>query len=186
MKYLFVLLFLAIASAASAQAPNAWAATNGQISFFSETPVENIHATNSEVGSVLEPATGKIVFRAVMKKFMFENATMQEHFNDNYMESARFPNAEFDGVIVNHQNIDFTKRAIVSVTVKGKLTIHGVTREVEMPAKLDISADRIRAYTSFNVRLEDYNIRVPDMVVTKIAEVIRVDINVVYKRPGAR
>ena len=104
---------------------------NGHIKFYSETPIETIEAHNYAVNSALNPNSGDFVFKVLIKSFEFEKALMQEHFNENYMESDKYPNAMFKGMVINAGDIDFTKEGTYEAMVKGDLTIHGVTKPVE-------------------------------------------------------
>ena len=83
---------------------------NGHIQFYSETPMETIEAHNRQVNSALDLSTGDFVFKVLMKSFEFEKALMQEHFNENYVESDKFPRAEFEGRILNFSSIDFSSQ----------------------------------------------------------------------------
>jgi len=103
----------------------------GHIKFYSETPIETIEAHNHVVNSALKPSTGDFVFKVLVKSFEFEKALMQEHFNENYMESDEFPNAIFKGKVVNASDIDFANDGSYDAAIEGDLTIHGVTKAVE-------------------------------------------------------
>ena len=103
----------------------------GMISFFSSTPVENITAVNRSVVCLLNLIAGDIQFSVLMKGFEFKKALMQEHFNAEYLETDKFPKAEFKGQITNNSSINYKTNGSYPCTVKGKLTIHGVTKDVE-------------------------------------------------------
>ena len=96
----------------------------GKISFFSKAIIENIEAHNRSVTCVLDTKTGNVQFSVPIKGFEFEKALMQEHFNENYLESDKYPRGEFKGQIVNNSEIDYTKDGVFQGKVKGKLTIH--------------------------------------------------------------
>lgn len=148
----------------------------GKVSFYSETSVEKIEAHNNRVTAVLEKESGRIEFSMLITAFEFEKALMQEHFNENYMESAKFPKSIFKGTITNIKDVDFTKDGEYAVKVEGDLTIHGVTKKVAETGKIIIKSGKVSASSSFNVALKDYNITVPSVVGAKIAEVIKVSV----------
>lgn len=158
----------------------------GTIKFESEAPMEKIEAVNRRVVSAIDVKSGAIEFSVLIRSFEFEKALMQEHFNEEYMESAKFPKATFKGTITNIDDINFKKDGQYKAKVKGKMTIHGVTKEVNSSAVFTVKSGKISATSSFNVALEDYNIKVPSMMSEKIAEVVDVSVKIsnyeVYKK----
>ena len=144
----------------------------GETSFFSETPIENINALNKTVGAIINTATNEIVVSMKMSAFEFPNKLMQEHFNENYMESEKFPMGTFKGRII--EPIDYTKNGIYDVTAKGQLNIHGVTLPRDLKGKLIIENQKISLISNFDVKLSDHKIDIPKIVFAKIAEVISV------------
>lgn len=149
----------------------------GKISFFSSTPVENIEAFNNDVSSVVDARTGDLAFIVPIKSFKFEKALMQEHFNENYMESDKFPKADFKGKIMNIDAVNFSKDGVYNVKVAGRLTIHGVSKDVTMPGTVTVKGGSITTNTKFNVHPADYGIKIPSMVAAKIADQIEVTVN---------
>ena len=131
----------------------------GKISFFSKAIIENIEAHNRSVTCVLDTKSGNVQFSVPIKGFEFEKALMQEHFNENYLESDKYPRGEFKGQIVNNGEIDYTKDGVFQGKVKGKLTIHGQTNDVETDGKITKEGNKILIFSEFNVRLPDYKIR---------------------------
>ena len=111
-----------------------------------------------------------------MKGFAFERALMEEHFNENYVESAKYPKAEFKGELKNIDKVDFTKDGTHTVKVKGKLTMHGVSNEIETDAKIIIQGGKIKATADFNVLLSDYRISIPGLVADKIAKTAKIGV----------
>lgn len=144
----------------------------GETTFFSETPVENISAINKTVGVILNTANNDLVASMKMTAFDFPNKLMQEHFNENYMESEKFPVGTFKGKIV--EKIDFTKNGSYDVTARGQLTIHGVAQNRDLKGKLTIENQKITLVCALDVKLVDHKIEVPKLVFSKIAEVIAV------------
>jgi len=154
---------------------------SGQISFFSKTALENIDAVNNEVTSLLNPETGEIVFAVLIKSFHFERALMEEHFNENYMESDKIPKSTFQGKITNLSNIDFKKEGTYPASVEGDLTIHGVKQHISTSGNLKIEKGKIHTICSFIVKLSDYKIEIPSIVSDKIAETLEIKVNCNYE-----
>ena len=113
--------------------------------------MEDIEAKNKTVAAVVDSKTGAIQFSAQMKGFEFEKKLMQEHFNENYVESNKFPKSEFKGTITNNSEINYTKDGSYTAKVKGKLTIHGVTRDVETTGTFKVSGGKIDAIKDLRV-----------------------------------
>jgi hypothetical protein len=151
----------------------------GVISFFSTTPVEDISASNKKVTSILNGKTNDIVFQMQIIQFKFPNSLMEEHFNENYMETSKYPKASFQGKI--NETIDFTKDGVYNVTATGNITIHGVTQHRTIAGKLTISEGKIKLDSVFEVALVDYKIEVPTVVFNKIAEKIKVTLAINYE-----
>jgi hypothetical protein len=164
-----------------AGAQNRYFTKTGHIDFFSHTPIEDIKADNDQVTSFLDITTGEMVFSALIRSFQFAKPLMQEHFNENYLESEKFPKSSFDGKITDLQSIDFTKPGKYPVKVSGKLTIHGVTREIVASGDLTVDRDKITGESVFSVNPEDYAIRIPSVVRQNIAESIRITVRMNYQ-----
>ena len=152
---------------------------NGSISFDATSPgsPENITADNRTVRCIIDVASDSINFKAAMKAFTFERALMQEHFNENYVESNKYPDAIFKGVISNMSSIAFTKDGSYPATVKGKLTMHGETRDVEAAGKINVSKGKITATANFSVLLSDYKVNVPGVVADKVSKTAKITVN---------
>jgi len=155
---------------------------NGHIRFFSAAPLENIEASNYQINAALDSETGEIVFKVLIKAFEFDKALMQEHFNENYMESDKYPNSLFKGKVSNLETIGFGKEGEYTAILKGDLTIHGETHEVEVSGVFEISGDNIKAKAVFTVLLEDYNIKIPKAVTENIAKEIEITVNAELKK----
>ncbi|MDB4286345.1 YceI family protein, partial [bacterium] len=137
MKKTFVVFLLAVVAFSTVDAQK-YITRNGTVSFFSTTPIEDIKGTNNQVTSLLDTQGGGIVFMALMKGFQFDKALMQEHFNEKYVESEKYPKAQFKGSIENFEEIDFTKDGTYDITVSGPLTLHGETNVVTTEGSLVI------------------------------------------------
>lgn len=153
--------------------------SSGKISFFSETPVENIKAETKTYAAALNPDTKKFAFSVMMTSFEFKKKQMQEHFNENYMESEKYPKSTFVGEIV--ENVNLLKDGKHTVNAKGKLTIHGVEKERTLPVSIEIKGGKLNLSSKFQVKLVDHNIEVPSIVVKNIAEIIDVHVEGVLK-----
>jgi len=149
-----------------------------KISFNATSPKspEKIEAVNNEAASILRP-NGDFVFQVLVKNFKFERPLMQTHFNENYMESDKYPKSEFKGKIVNISDVNFAKDGTYNVTVAGTLTIHGVAKEVSVPGTITVKGKEADAKAKFSVVLEDYGIKIPGVVADKLAReaVISID-----------
>ena len=139
--------------------------------------MEDIEAKNKTVAAVLDIKTGALQFSVLMKSFEFEKALMQEHFNENYVESDKFPKADFKGSVTNNSSVNYSKDGTYNTIVKGKLTIHGVTREVEAPGTIKIEGGKIDASSVFNVLLSDFNVSIPSVVKDKISNSIKINVD---------
>jgi hypothetical protein len=153
---------------------------NGFLSFYGHTPMEDIKADNNQVASVLDISNGELVFQVLIKSFHFERALMEEHFNENYMESDKIPKAEFKGKITNLSQVDFKKNGTYDVTVEGDLKIHDVTNKVSVKGSIEVTSSGINAKSKFNVVPEDYKINIPGVVREKIAKSLEVTTDMKY------
>jgi polyisoprenoid-binding protein YceI len=149
----------------------------GHVSFYSDTPLEKIEAQNKSSNCVLDLATGKLEFAVLIKGFQFEKALMQEHFNENYLESNKFPKATFKGQIDNYNKIDVTKNGKSTVKVSGDLTLHGVTKKLNTDAVVEVKSGKIDADATFNILVADYNISIPSLVKDQIAKSVKVKVD---------
>mgnify|MGYP000179793268 CR=1 FL=1 len=175
------ILFTAIFALAITTNAQQFITKNGKISFYSDGPLEKIEAHNSQVNSALNIETGAIVFKVLMKSFVFEKALMQEHFNENYVESDKFPNSTLKGKVTNIKDIDFTKDGVYEVEIEGELTIHGITKKVNEKGTFTVSKEGIHGESTFMLKLADYDIRIPGAVTGKIAEEIEITVDVMLK-----
>ena len=176
-----ILLTLLLISASVCSIAQTYITRNGKVMFFSKAPVENIEAVNNEVTSILDTKKGEFAFIVLIKSFKFRKALMEEHFNENYMESNTYPKANFKGTITNLPGVDFNKDGTFAVNVKGDLTLHGVTKNIEVPGTITIVGGKIAATSTFKIRIKDYKISIPSTVINNIAEVVDVNIDCKYE-----
>ena len=153
---------------------------SGQVSFHSRALLEDIDAFNNQGTFVMDVASGKIQMAVLIKSFQFEKALMQEHFNQNYMESDDFPKASFSGAVVSDALTDLKKEGnYKGVKIVGDLTIRNITKPIETRADFTIKNGQVSATASFDVKVADYDISIPSIVKDKIAKQVevRVDVN---------
>lgn len=139
---------------------------NATISFHSHTFLENIDAVNDNVMAVIDAGKKNIAFSLLMKQFEFPRKLMQQHFNENYVESDKYPKATFSGSYT--ENADLGIEGSYPLKVAGKLTIHGVTKDVQIPATLTVKGGLVTGITTFKLNPKDYNIEIPFIVRDKI------------------
>lgn len=145
------------------------------ISFYSKSPLEDIDATSKKVTVVIKTTTNDIQFAVPMISFKFPQALMEEHFNENYVESTKYPTSIFKGKI--QETIDFTKDGENKVTVKGTLDLHGVTKEVEATGTITVKGQELIIASAFKIKIADYKIKVPSLYVQNIAEQVDIKVN---------
>jgi polyisoprenoid-binding protein YceI len=153
-------------------------AQNGEVSFFSKTPLEDIDALNKQVGSIINTDNNEVAVQMRVTNFVFPNKLMQEHFNENYLESDKFPSATFKGKI--REVVDLKVPGTYAVTAVGTATIHGITNPIEIKGTIVSKGDQVSLTCQFDIKLVDYKIDIPKIVFAKIAEVIRVSSKINY------
>ena len=181
MKKIILSIMVLLVAVTVSKAQDKYFTKTGKITFFSSTPMEDIEAHNKTTTSVIDTKTGKMEFATLMKAFDFEKALMQEHFNENYVESDKYPKATFAGAITNLSEVNFKKDGTYNVKVKGTLTLHGVSKEIEAPGKITVSGNQFSATSSFNVAPEDFKIEIPKLVRDNIARQIKIDVKMDYQ-----
>ena len=149
----------------------------GKVSFYSGTPMENIEGVNNQTASVLDSKSGDVIFQVPVKSFKFDRALLEEHFNENYMESDKYPKSDFKGKIADIGNVNFSKDGSYKVNATGKLTMHGVTKDVSVPGTITVKGKAVVLNASFKVVPGDYGIKIPSLVKEKIAREIEVTVN---------
>lgn len=181
MKRIFiVLMILCVALGAHAQKYNS---TSGSISFYSHATLEDLAADNKKVVSIMNVSTGDVAFSVPVKDFKFEKSLMEEHFNEKYMESDKYPKSTFQGKITG-----YTAGTAGAQPVKatGKLTIHGVTRDVEIPGTLELAGGKLALRAKFKVKLADYKVEIPKLLWQNIAEEVEVTVALDYQEAAAK
>lgn len=151
---------------------------SGAINFYSKAPMEDITADNNQVLSIVDAGKGKMAISILMKSFLFEKALMQEHFNENYVESDKYPKATFKGDILGFDSVN---ESTSTKKVKGQLTIHGVTNEVTIDANFTKTEEGILVNGDFVIALDDYNVKIPAVVAKNIAKKIKITFDFNHK-----
>ena len=171
MKIIYLLSILFFVSKTSF-AQEKYLTKTGEITFFSSAPLEDITAQNKEVLSIIDTNDGSTAIAIAMESFVFPNSLMQEHFNENYVESEKYPKATFKGKIADYTSL---KKIENYNTITGELTIHGVTQNVVIPVKVSKQKKSIVLEGKFSVKLADYNIDIPTILFKNIAEEININ-----------
>jgi polyisoprenoid-binding protein YceI len=180
-KSLLLIVLLAANSAIFAQ--NIFFTKTAKVSLDATpaNPVEEIEAINNEASSFVNKETGDVVFAVLIKSFRFQKALMEEHFNENYMESTKFPKSDFKGKIVDLTKVNFSKDGEYQAEVEGTLTMHGISKTVKSPVTFIVKAGKFSARSKFKVNLSDYGIERPAVVKDKINETATVSIEASYE-----
>ncbi len=180
MKKIIALLFVS-ALVLNISAQEKYLTKTGYIKFFSHTVIEDITAEVENVGSILNAENGEVFISLAMTDFDFEKKLMEEHFNENYVESEAFPKSSFKGTIVNNNEVDYGTKGSYTVNIKGDMTIHGVTNTVSTEGTIEVTKGGIVAKASFLLNPEDYEIKIPKVVRNKIANNLRITVEMNYK-----
>jgi YceI-like domain len=149
---------------------------NGFIGFYSQTPLEDIKAENNQVYAIIDAGKKNLAFTLLLKGFIFRKELMQEHFNENYVESDKYPKASFSGAYSG--DVLLNKDGVYKIVVKGNLTLHNVSKNLEIPATLEVNQGKILGRSSFTLKPEDFNIIIPSLVRDKIAKEITVQVQI--------
>lgn len=167
-----ILLYQTIAFSQSLYITN-----NGGTSFTSDAPLEVIKASSKNIIGALKASDKSFAFSVLVKSFEGFNSSLQRtHFNENYLESDKYPKITFEGKII--EDISLEKDGTYNIRGKGKFTVHGVSQERIIPCKLIISNGVISITSNFSVFLADHNIKIPSVVNQKIAEEITVSVKI--------
>jgi NurA-like 5'-3' nuclease len=177
----FLSLLLTLTFLVNANAQKMYSTKSGQIKFNASTPLETIKAVNNQADSRWLESNGQIVFSVLIKGFKFENQLMEDHFNENYMESGKFPKAEFKGFINDIQHIDLINAGGNEITADGTLTIHGISQKVVVSGSLTIlSSGKIMLKSEIKIKLKDYQIS-GNLIGSKIAPDATISVYCIYE-----
>ncbi|WP_026710892.1 YceI family protein [Flavobacterium filum] len=179
MKKNLTLLLLVITVSAFAQ--DKMITKTGKITFEASVPsFEEVKATNESVSCVLNTKTGEIAALALQKFFRFRIALMEEHYNENYVESDKFPKATFKGIIEKFSATNLDKNG-KDYTIKGTLELHGKTKEIQITAKISKTDKGIEIKSDFAVNADDFAIEIPSIVSKKVSKKVNIKLDFTVK-----
>lgn len=178
-KVVFLVLLLGCCSLTSAQS---FKSTRSETSFFSSAPLEDITAMNTKGTSLFNGETGAIAFVVPIKGFQFRKSLMQQHFNENFMESDKYPQATFQGKVLGY---DLGVKGVQEAWAEGKLSIHGVTRNIKVKGNISREQGRLKLESKFPIKVADYEVEIPRVVFYNIAEEVEVTVMFLYQELGA-
>ncbi len=179
MKKIVMLVGLLLPTVFFAQAQSKYFTRTGAINFNAEgamDDIEEVKAATKTATCVVDQASGQMEWAVLLKGFQFKSALMQEHFNENYVESDKFPKATFKGQIDNHANVKWTTDGTYPVVVNGKMTLHGVTKDLVAKGTVNVKGGKPALASDFLVKLSDYDIKIPSVVGTKIANEVKITV----------
>lgn len=182
MKNLLLSFCLCVLISGAAAAQSKYLTRNAKVMFLSEAPLEKIEAINTQGTSIFVAPTGQFECAILMKAFEFEKALMMEHFNENYVESDKYPKAVFKGMITDMAAVDLTKPGSYPVTFKGIMDLHGVKKEISGKGTMEIKDGKVRARSSFNLLLADFKIEIPPLVKDKVAKEVNITVDATYEK----
>jgi hypothetical protein len=177
---LLMMMGMQFGSLQNVTAQKVYATKTGQLFFNATGGIEKIAAVNNQVDSKFVDATGQIIFGVLIKGFKFENQLMEDHFNENYMESTQFPKADFKGYIKNIKEITFTKDGNYPIDIEGNLTIHGTAQKVATSGFLQVQDGKPTITGEFSVKIKDYGIK-GLYIGEKIASEAKIKVNCKYQ-----
>lgn len=176
-----LLLFILCIGGASMLYGQKYFTKEGLVRFESDAPMEKIEAVNDKATCVWDTESGALQVAILVKSFQFEKALMQEHFNENYMESSKYPKATFKGNVTNMDDIDLGADGNYTANLSGDMTMHGVTKPIETQASIVVEGGNIKGLTTFELAVADYDIEIPKLVRENIAKVVSVQAEFDFK-----
>jgi hypothetical protein len=181
-KILILLSFSFFLTYPLLQAQEMFYTREGRISFFSEAPLENIEAHNNRGSSVYNASSGEFEFSVLIRGFIFEKSLMQEHFNENYMESHLHPRASFKGVIRDHEKIDLNTDGKYPFVVEGEMEIRSISKPIVANGSFVVKNGRISLESVFELAVADFDISIPAVVRDNIAREVEVKVKADYRK----
>lgn len=177
--WLIVLCFITASTLLNGQGQ--YLANEGHIKFFSHSALEDITADNNKVASVIDAASGEVAIIVVMTNFQFEKNLMQEHFNENYVESEKYPKATFNGKIANNSEVNYSSKGTYPVRIEGNMKIHGVSKPINVEGSIEVTDGGIISKAKFMLNPEEYKIKIPKVVRKNIAENLEISIEIKHQ-----
>ncbi len=178
MKVYLTIILLAVLHSINAQK---YFTRSGNISFYSDAPLEKIEAHNSNATAIMDMETGAIEWAVLIKGFEFEKSLMQDHFNENYMESSKYPKAIFKGKFQEWKPISITQNNNHELTIEGDLTIHGITKNIIVPVRLSVENGAFTGKGIFSIEVAEFNIKIPGIVKDKIAKKVEIVVDAQFE-----
>ncbi len=170
-KTLLLVLLCAISGQLLAQK---YYTRDGKVVFESDAPIENIEAVNNKAICVWDTESGAIEMAILIKSFKFQKALMEEHFNENYLESDKFPKAKFKGNVTNMSSIHLDKDGVYTAEVAGDLSMHGVTKLIQINANISVENGQVKCIATFEIAVADFDIKIPKIVADNIAKTVKI------------
>jgi polyisoprenoid-binding protein YceI len=174
MKHFILIILSVVSISVNAQV---FSTSTGNIDFVSATKFEEFSAKNNQVSAAVSADKGVIQFKVPVNSFQFEKALMQSHFQENYMESATFPNSTFKGKIKDLSAVKFNSDGVYEVVAEGTLEMHGVSKEVVVPGKITVKGTTVNLQANFSILCSDYGIKIPKNNVNQISNSIALKVN---------
>jgi YceI-like domain len=174
MKRILGATALLLLTSFAVNAQERWYTKEGKVAFYCDGSAEKIEAFTNKGVCVIDATTGQVEMSVLMKAFTFEKALMQEHFNENYVESDKFPKAVFKGTAEDVASVKWTTDGVYPLKLKGQMTLHGVTKDFTTAATITVKGGKPIGNTTFIITLADYNIEIPKVVQDKVTEKVRI------------
>lgn len=176
-KKTIILICLIIEAQFIAYSQSKYFTRTGKILFFSDAAIEDIKAINNQASCIYETGTNRLIANVLISAFEFEKSLMQKHFNENYLESEKFPKASFKGKLNDLQGVNLTGTWSKTIEFEGDMTIHGITRHMKNNASIQFTNGVMNVSAEFYILLNDFNIKIPSTVINNISEKILVKIS---------
>jgi polyisoprenoid-binding protein YceI len=173
-KQIFLMINVLIFSTLITKAQDRYLLENSSVRFFSDGIVEDIEATNKDTKGIVDFSKNEFLFKIPIKSFKFASALMQEHFNENYLESDKYPDGTFKGKIEG--TYDLSKDGDYNIKATGELTIHGVTQTRSIPSVIRVKNGKPSIESKFMIKVAEHKIKIPSVVIKNIAEEVEVTI----------
>jgi hypothetical protein len=173
-----IVIFIIHLSGIYVNAQTVFISDKSEVSFYSYAPLEDIKAESKQLNGMINTVTGDVAFMIPMRSFHFAKALMEEHFNEKFIESEKYPQTTFKGKVT--EPIDLTKTDVQHLTVTGEMNIHGQSKNIKEKGELIAGKDQLTLTSEFYVALKDYNITIPSLLLKNIADSVLVKLKVTY------
>jgi len=171
---IITIVIIALGTCFDLSAQNIYTDKEGKVSFYSRTPLEDIEAHTTQALGIINLDKGSVGVSILIKSFSFKKALMEEHFNENYLESDIYPKAVFNGKIMGYDTLDFKRAGGLETTVVGNIKLHGVTQAIHGTVSFKPDGKSFKCSTKFKLKPADFNIKIPDLVSNNIAKEVEV------------